>query len=418
MPLTAASELEQHPTLSLPYKSKILPNMVQQACSTLHKERRTLVELKSLLTKFRGDQPWIPCGAIFSESDVSLFSTDIMPEHVDRILVQKPNGALLGSETETVTADDSQEALLKMRLNTLKPANEPVEDSRERRKAGNSVQDATNNARVLRNMWSHDVHAAPSDRDVLEMLKQKNDTATATEHDETTQANLPATDIERSDPTRQPNNETADGNCPHQAPPPSAPSEPDDAQMQDASARRPRMLTRHQAQTQAAAMQPQAELPTSPPISSSPTLPIHPLYTVPTSALPDRNFGLPEPEAEETRRILSALVQKQEEVARGASALYEGLLKAQRLSKTVWRWCRAEGHVGEMSDGEDWVDLEEWGLEVGLKKGMEEGEGEGMGLGLAGRQGIGQGAAGGSAGGTGSGGGGERKARGRKGLHS
>jgi len=36
------------------------------------------------------------------------------------------------------------------------------------------------------------------------------------------------------------------------------------------------------------------------------------------------------------------------------------------------RWCKAEGHVGEMSDGEDWYDREEWGLEQDLVKGREE----------------------------------------------
>jgi hypothetical protein len=43
----------------------------------------------------------------------------------------------------------------------------------------------------------------------------------------------------------------------------------------------------------------------------------------------------------------------------------------------VMKWAKAEGHVGpnrDMSDGEDWYDKEEWGLEEDLKKGQDEEE--------------------------------------------
>ena len=101
---------------------------------------------------------------------------------------------------------------------------------------------------------------------------------------------------------------------------------------------------------------------------------IHPLYLIPEAARPDRDFGLPSSEAEETRRLLMAYVQKQEEVVRGVETLYEGLLRADRMRQTVFKWCKAEGHVGEMSDGEDWYDKEEWGLEEDLKKGHDDEE--------------------------------------------
>ena len=44
------------------------------------------------------------------------------------------------------------------------------------------------------------------------------------------------------------------------------------------------------------------------------------------------------------------------------------------MRKTVFKWCKAEGHVGEMSDGEDWYDKEEWGLDEDLRKGHEDEE--------------------------------------------
>lgn len=101
---------------------------------------------------------------------------------------------------------------------------------------------------------------------------------------------------------------------------------------------------------------------------------VHPLFLMPESARPDRDLGLPAGEAEEIRRMVMLFVQKQEEVCRGAERLYIGLLRADRMRKTVFKWCKAEGHVGEMSDGEDWYDKEEWGLDEDLRKGHDDEE--------------------------------------------
>lgn len=104
---------------------------------------------------------------------------------------------------------------------------------------------------------------------------------------------------------------------------------------------------------------------------------IHPVFLAPKSAHPDRDLGLPDPEAEDVRRLLQLYVQKQEEVCRGAKRLYEGLLRADRLRKTVLAWSKAEAHCGpnrDMSDGEDWYDKDEWGLTEDLKKGQDEEE--------------------------------------------
>lgn len=104
---------------------------------------------------------------------------------------------------------------------------------------------------------------------------------------------------------------------------------------------------------------------------------IHPMFLAPKSAHPDRDLGLPDPEAEDVRRLLQMYVQKQEEVCRGAKRLYEGLLRADRLRKTVLSWSKAEAHCGpnrDMSDGEDWYDKDEWGLTEDLKKGQDEEE--------------------------------------------
>ncbi|EMD91485.1 hypothetical protein COCC4DRAFT_188455 [Bipolaris maydis ATCC 48331] len=131
-----------------------------------------------------------------------------------------------------------------------------------------------------------------------------------------------------------------------------------------------RMTTRTRARAHA------ASTPSPPHSPSSDVNVIHPLFIHPTESLPDRDFGLPPNEAEETRMLLMAYVQKQEEVARITADLYHGLLEADRMRHDVFKWSKAEGHVGEMSDGEDWYDNEEWGLEQDLAKGRDEEEDE------------------------------------------
>lgn len=112
---------------------------------------------------------------------------------------------------------------------------------------------------------------------------------------------------------------------------------------------------------------------------SSSQLQIDPLYIVSQPA----NFcssalafhGLLAEEALETRRLLTLYIQKQEESVRGYEAVLSKLLKAQRLRSEVLAMCKAEEHVGELSDGEDWIDAEQWGLQSGeLRKGRDEDE--------------------------------------------
>lgn len=151
-----------------------------------------------------------------------------------------------------------------------------------------------------------------------------------------------------------------------------------------------RMTTRSlQQQQQQAAFSP-------PPEPSSPRLEIDPFFFPPNYAV-DRDFGIPANEAEETRRLLLAAVQRQEEFMRGLNKVYSGLLQAKRKKQDVWRWCRAMEGVREhqatktrrdiseiteeemlagLSDNEDWYDKDEWQLEQPLLKGKEEEEEE------------------------------------------
>jgi hypothetical protein len=324
MPLTGASELEKHPALSIPYKSQVLNDMVQNACSMLHKERKTLAEFKTLLTTFRGDHTFIPSGTIYDESDIDFFNINIDPEDVEKI-------QYMDSKLSITNKDSPLPSKALLRLDTNEPGQIDVEKEGE-----NEKQEPT--------------HEPNSEAPPIEII--------------TTQPG------ETGDTPNQDSNQTPmdlDNATPENDTTPTSPKP------------RSRMLTRHQARTGASTLSApslsrthsrESLLSTT---AASITRTLAPLFHIPPKAQPDRNAGLPDQEAEEVRRVLTAVVQKQEEVVRGTAQLYNGLLRAKRLKETVWRWCRAEGHLDEMSDGEDWVDLEEWRLDVPLKKGQEEG---------------------------------------------
>lgn len=139
---------------------------------------------------------------------------------------------------------------------------------------------------------------------------------------------------------------------------------PDDGSDEGSQQTAHRMTTRARAQA--------ASTPSPPQSPNGDGNAIHPLFQFSTDSLPDRDHGLPAQEAEETRILLMAYVQKQEEVARQTADLYRGMLQADRMRQDVFKWSKAEAHVGEMSDGEDWYDNDEWDLEQDLLKGRDE----------------------------------------------
>lgn len=114
-------------------------------------------------------------------------------------------------------------------------------------------------------------------------------------------------------------------------------------------------------------------------------LPPH-LYTAhsthPSSLLPlsTAHSGLPIDEILETRKFLGMYIQKQEECIRGLENILGKLIKAKRRRDKIWEWSKAEGHLGELSDGEDWIDAASWGLAEGeLRKGRDEDDANGNG---------------------------------------
>lgn len=397
----------------------------------VQRERKTLNNAKQLLKKLRGDDIWIPCGSVYSKSDETLFSTEHLyngaasngvPPAPRRFNAQERmvNGIINGDrvtrtrneaepKTELVHANgshedtteedsiDAMEAAAYGNLHLSPPTEAQGEETTKTDDLpDHEIADAStkgSEGQAAKPEDSEELERSLEDEIVDIVGPEASITGPAESVDTLdvdmglSREKLPNGNGDNTGKRASPHTDNtipAAGNTDH-------PTNGDttlvtedtrDEDMEDGidadddtkpSPRR--MRTRAQAQ---AATSPASTSRTASPSSSIPPT-IHPLFTIPPSAIPSRDIGLPPAEAEETRRMLVLYVQKQEEVCRGANKLYEGLLKADRQRMTVFKWCKAEGHVGEMSDGEDWFDREEWGLEEeGLRKGHNDDEDEGV----------------------------------------
>lgn len=443
VPLTSAAELPTHPSLAVPYHCSTLTDMAQQACEMVHREKKTLWNVKSLLTKLRGDQTWVPCGELCSDVDDVIFGTEwlynggstagLRGDHPGDSEIKAGNDKLqayaqdgspsdvgvdVAVQTTKVTSrdPDPDSQIGENQININKPinplevdedaisnrhsaidtkeigpevvetqaadaVNTPMEDP-ESKDTTTALRDPDNADRIA---GDHETSQAPvlissvvqlSDQ-VAAVVEGTNTDAQMIDNGARAQANhSPNPQVAKSvGDAKSPLEDTVASMDSHETQ--MKPKDFKDAlpidgeEVDDESQPAPRRM-RTRAQAQAVSENTTSTHTRSvSPASWTPPL-IHPLYLMSPSAYPDRDIGLPANEAEETRRILMLYVQKQEEVCRGAEELYEGLLKADRMRKTVLKWCKAEGHVGEMSDGEDWYDKEEWGLEEDLRKGHDD----------------------------------------------
>ncbi|KAM0796276.1 RXT2-like protein [Usnea florida] len=433
LPLTSPAALPDHPSFSVPYLSSTLTDMAQNACEMVQRERKTLNNAKQLLKKLRGDDIWIPCGSLYSKSDEALFSTEhlyngtssnVAPRaprrfdgqersanvvvNGDRQLENRNRAKPRAEEVnvnglhENTTEEDSTDPTEAVAYGALRPS--PPDEKREAEATITDVMpdlasaDAISKAPDGKPETSEDLERSLED-EIVDIVGPEASITDLAESEETLDIRT-AFGQDLGDSANKNDNETRAS--PHSDNPiPSAVDastngdtvlatedvrdegmedgmDADEDENENGTKTSPRrMRTRAQAQ---AATSPATITRSVSSSSSRSTLPaIHPLFIIPPSAIPSRDIGLPPAEAEETRRMLILYVQKQEEVCRGAEKLHEGLLKADRQRKTVLKWCKAEGHVGEMSDGEDWYDREEWGLEEeGLRKGQNDEEDEGV----------------------------------------
>lgn len=441
-PLTSAADLPQHPSFSIPYLSDTLTSMTRQACTMLHREKRSLYAVKNLLTKFRGDNAFIPCGSLNSDFDQQIF--DIRPvygqlatvklsiRHLENPTVSPRGPPKLGGSSGLFSGASHNDAS-DIGDGLALEEHEGTELNQSTANGNTKMEQGT--AEIQRGEYTDPraTYAAMADasttkehsacmategietRDIAVGTDATVGEAAALNEEQEDRLNVPPLPLSpQQDAHARPpttaaigSNDVADEDTAADSPIDRALPSPkslkdelrldisddrhdtlpttangliaegaeakatknaEDKEEGDESQSVPRRM-RTRAQAQAASDKSVSQTRTPSPASWVPPV-IHPLYLMPESARPDRDYGLSPNEAEDTRRLLTAFVQKQEEVVRGAEKLYEGLLRADHMRQTVFKWCKAEGHVGEMSDGEDWYDKEEWGLDEDLKKGQ------------------------------------------------
>ncbi|KAL1967529.1 hypothetical protein VTN77DRAFT_3044 [Rasamsonia byssochlamydoides] len=386
-PLKHPSELPNHPAMSQPYKSKALWTMTRAIEEKLRKERALLWRARNLHRLFLGDSNWMPCGKVETPEDRYIFEP--RPEELGLGINGYTQSGQVWPSGDSASKKDTIHEVAQGGTSRKEPAVPQNEDQGHQSSGGDiEMTDAptpeTELSQDTKKLKTEDADAmvadlpqhTESESNGVGLSDTKINTAKSLQHAGGLQGETEASDRkgevsqeESSDAavdvemrnTEQPDEgkdteETADGSSPE---PPR------------------RMTTRAQAnasttmptQENGVANQPPSPADTVDKIPSA-----HPIFLVPDNIRPDKNFGLPPNEAEETRRLLWSYIQKQDETVRGLEYMLECLLRACRMKDDVFEWCKAEAHVGEMSDGEDWYDREKWGLAEGedLKKGADE----------------------------------------------
>ncbi len=393
--------------MSPAYLSSALPDMVSSTHAKLRQERANLWRAKYLNRQLTGDTSWIPAGEVESPQDWELFEP--RNQRGQRQPSRKRKRAGDERQVQNGNLDQSSEAQSErngVSKETAKPKQENlpaqtngadgVDDVKKGEQVvtddqtanddtaeGEQVADATENSAIKSRDVSSgdaviggiiDVRGKPELNGVDTTPTEKN----GVEEGVRLQAHLPNGENEAGAQieSKAGSGERGIGQVSHAA------SDNDDGSPPPPP---PRRITRALAANNHSTSHSSAPTPPLSPASSSTTsssssqLQIDPLYLVPPSANPSNSamafHGLPPEEALETRRLLTMYIQKQEESVRGYEAILSKLLTAQRLRTEVLEMCKTEEHVGELSDGEDWIDAERWGLQPGeLRKGRDEDE--------------------------------------------
>ncbi|XP_044716315.1 rxt2-like protein [Hirsutella rhossiliensis] len=329
-PLTASTALPTHSTLSKPFVSKTLTNLVSQSCELTRRENQSLWHIRHLWTSLCGDGTWMPCELMVGLNDVNIYTEDHVAHHLQSLA--KASGAE-PSPREAMNGD--------ARGDHIEGAHDAVDSGGGRPEGAlYNVDVPMVDAGVAGNNDGKSKHGA---------------TAISKEHNG-----------EKPSNARQEGERTGDRPLGR------------DKDVNDAANKSSREDNGMHEGTNEKGTESHVEDERGDSLMKAPEHAfIHPMFAAPVGARPDRNLGLPEHEAEDIRRLFALYVQKQEEICRGATKLHHGLLKAERLRKDVLHWAKAEAHCGpnrDLSDGEDWYDKDEWGLTEDLKKGQDEEE--------------------------------------------
>lgn len=379
-PLKQPSELPDHPAMSQPYRSKALLTMTLAIEEKLRKERILLWRARNLHRQFLGDSSWMPCGKVETVEDRYIFETRPMHEESEAIVdglaggqtFQTREDPALNAEVINQIDEDSQKDSFLSHPQSRMPPN-PSGDI----DMADIPNDETESARDTKRPKTEDIDA------MVEDLPQHTEGGESEALSNGVGMHSTATKSPQNDGH---NRETETSNEAKGASLRGASDEDFDMQNgeegnenQKSSSPEPprRMTTRAQANATTTHENSTGSQASSSSADTADNIPsAHPLFLVPDNILPDKDFGLPPSEAEDTRRLLWSYIQKQDETVRGFEYMLEALLRACRMKDDVFEWCKTEGHVGELSDGEDWYDKEKWGLGEGedLKKGADEDE--------------------------------------------
>lgn len=406
-PLKHPSELATHPSMSHPYTSKTLQRMVENANAKLRQEQEMLHKAKRLHRELLGDAPWMPCGFLETMDDRNIFdpnygfSSHSSSKHgnakgksgqssrrgsaVNQAVQTKkdfstslPNSDLVnytanGVSPEQRTADDDVEmgngpGEPPENKDTIEPENTVMDEPTKPNGQAVSPPESINGDNISNR--AGDKEQSSKQKINEDPLKTKEEPKDNIPGDPATTTNGDDMDMDKD----------ADGTEDEAA------ADDNDNDEGASSPEPPRRMTTR-ARANQAANQPTTPTSSDTARSGTPssttnnhdTLTMHPIFLLPPTHL-DRTCGLPPTEADEVRRMLWSYIQKQEETVRASLRMYHMLLGACRKKDMVWEWCKAEGHVGELSDGEDWYDREQWGLGEGedLRKGADEDEVEGL----------------------------------------
>jgi hypothetical protein len=321
----------------------------------LHREQQVLFKMKRLFTEMRGDLQWAPVGIFHTSFDERILGHNRASTSSGAISADIPTAAQV--DVPLTARIDADAALPSKQLDESRQEDVQMTDD-----VTASIEPATNG------LGAAHITQEPQDVEVKDHATlPSNGTAEngTMEHHATNGTTLPTEDANIDDSAM-----TLDEVAEHAETGTSV----GDADSVITPAHR--MTTRAQAN--------QSTRTPSPARSVSPgsSLPIiHPFFQFPQSVVRDQNLGLPAQMADEARLALTTYISKQEEIVRSCRDIHSGLLKAMEMRTNVWNWTKAEGHIGEMSDNEDWVDLEEWGIDprdarIKYTKGQQEDEQE------------------------------------------
>ena len=369
-PLKHPSELCIHPTLSLPFLDPALPDMVRSTEDKLRQERANLWRAKNLSRQFMGDESWMP-----SENTESVDDWDIF----------EPKPRIAAQHAGKKRKRDFENEISRNGINGHDHAESAHDDiSTHPEEDDLEIEPEENVNLSVKKLSGADSQTVPAPAQPQEEQRIPDDEPPTT--------NGVHNDSKATEPKGNGEHILRDKDNLEDAQDVSAQTDPqaneeeeeaDEAISEDEAVPPPtRRITR------ALAAEHNDSNAATPPLSPNSTtssidsylLRPDPLFLLPPILAADQRaprnllrLGIPVDELMETRRLLTMYIQKQEESVRGYEALLGKLIKAKRMRDNVWEWAKAEGHVGELSDGEDWIDAGAWGLQLeDLKKGTDE----------------------------------------------